>query len=123
MMYPECRVLAVCGDGGFMMNSQEMETAVRLKLNLVVLILEDAGLRHDPLEQVVDSFLDFGLTFNPYFVKYAESYGEASRVESTGSLDRGAKRVQGWWCAPRRGADRLYRKYARCWWTSFAKSE
>ena len=35
------RVLAVCGDGGFMMNSQEMETAVRLGLNFVVLILED----------------------------------------------------------------------------------
>ena len=36
-------VLAVCGDGGFMMNSQEMETAVRLKLNLVVLVLEDSA--------------------------------------------------------------------------------
>jgi thiamine pyrophosphate-dependent acetolactate synthase large subunit-like protein len=34
-------VLAVCGDGGFMMNSQEMETAVRLHLNLVVLVLQD----------------------------------------------------------------------------------
>ena len=43
-------MLAVCGDGGFMMNSQELETAVRLKLNLVVLILEDNALRHDPLE-------------------------------------------------------------------------
>src|SRR3712207_6149667 len=34
MLHPGRRVLAVCGDGGFMMNSQEMETAVRLKLNL-----------------------------------------------------------------------------------------
>ena len=42
--------MAVCGDGGFMMNSQEMETAVRLGLNLVVLILDDCRLRHDPLE-------------------------------------------------------------------------
>ena len=41
MLYPERRVLAVCGDGGFMMNSQELETAIRLKLNLVVLIIED----------------------------------------------------------------------------------
>ena len=39
--YPHRRVLAVCGDGGFMMNSQELETAVRLRLNLVVLILQD----------------------------------------------------------------------------------
>ena len=34
MLYPDRRVMAVCGDGGFMMNSQELETAVRLKLNL-----------------------------------------------------------------------------------------
>jgi acetolactate synthase-1/2/3 large subunit len=41
MLYPNRRVLAVCGDGGFMMNSQELETAARLGLNLVVLIIED----------------------------------------------------------------------------------
>ena len=41
LLYPGRRVMAVCGDGGFMMNSQELETAVRLKLNLVVLIIED----------------------------------------------------------------------------------
>ena len=41
MLHPNRRVLAVCGDGGFMMNSQELETAVRLGLNLVVLILQD----------------------------------------------------------------------------------
>src|ERR1700722_8837810 len=41
ILYPGRRVLAVCGDGGFMMNSQEMETAVRLGLNLVVLIVQD----------------------------------------------------------------------------------
>jgi acetolactate synthase-1/2/3 large subunit len=41
IVHPEGRVLAVCGDGGFMMNSQEIETATRLKLNLVVLILQD----------------------------------------------------------------------------------
>src|SRR3546814_1328858 len=41
MLYPERKVMAICGDGGFMMNSQEMETAVRLGLNLTVLILND----------------------------------------------------------------------------------
>ncbi len=50
MLYPERKVMAICGDGGFMMNSQEMETAVRLGLNLTVLILRDDCLRHDPLE-------------------------------------------------------------------------
>jgi acetolactate synthase-1/2/3 large subunit len=76
MLYPERRVLAVCGDGGFMMNSQELETAVRLKLNLVVLILEDSAYGMIRWKQAVDRFSDWGLTFgNPDFVKYAEAYG------------------------------------------------
>ena len=33
--------MAICGDGGFMINSQELETAVRLKMNLVVLVIRD----------------------------------------------------------------------------------
>ena len=41
MVYPDRKVMAICGDGGFMMNSQEMETAVRLKLDITVLILRD----------------------------------------------------------------------------------
>src|SRR6478752_2128888 len=88
MLYPERRVLAVCGDGGFMMNSQEMETAVRLKLNLVVLILEDSAYGMIRWKQAADGFPDFGLTFgNPDFVKYAESYGaKGSKVESTAEL-------------------------------------
>src|SRR5207237_5654382 len=88
MLYPERRVLAVCGDGGFMMNSQEMETAVRLKLNLVVLILEDSAYGMIRWKQAVDEFADFGLTFgNPDFVKYAESYGaKGSRVTTADGL-------------------------------------
>src|SRR6202012_5613316 len=39
MVYPDRKVMAICGDGGFMMNSQELETAVRLKLNITLLIL------------------------------------------------------------------------------------
>jgi acetolactate synthase I/II/III large subunit len=76
MLYPGRRVMAVCGDGGFMMNSQEMETAVRLGLNLVVLILEDSAYGMIRWKQAIDKFPDWGLTFgNPDFVKYAESYG------------------------------------------------
>ena len=41
LVYPEKRVLAICGDGGFLMNVQEMETAVRLKTNIVVMIWVD----------------------------------------------------------------------------------
>jgi acetolactate synthase I/II/III large subunit len=85
ILYPGRRVLAVCGDGGFMMNSQELETAVRLKLNLVVLILQDDAYGMIRWKQTVEKFADFGLTFgNPDFVKYAESYGaRGARVEST----------------------------------------
>jgi acetolactate synthase-1/2/3 large subunit len=88
MLYPERRVMAVCGDGGFMMNSQELETAVRLKLNLVVLILDDNGYGMIRWKQAVDQFPDWGLTFgNPDFVKYAEAYGaKGSRVEATEDL-------------------------------------
>jgi acetolactate synthase I/II/III large subunit len=88
MLYPGRRVLAVCGDGGFMMNSQELETAVRLKLNLVVLILDDNGYGMIRWKQAVDDFSDWGLTFgNPDFVKYAEAYGaRGSRVDATEDL-------------------------------------
>ena len=88
MLYPERRVLAVCGDGGFMMNSQEMETAVRLGLNLVVLIVQDDAYGMIRWKQGIDAFADWGLTFgNPDFVKYAESYGaKGSRVDTADGL-------------------------------------
>ena len=88
MLHPGRRVLAVCGDGGFMMNSQELETAVRLKLNLVVLILDDNGYGMIRWKQAVDHFPDWGLTFgNPDFVRYAEAYGaKGSRVATTEDL-------------------------------------
>ena len=88
LLYPGRRVLAVCGDGGFMMNSQELETAVRLGLNLVVLILQDDAYGMIRWKQAVDEFADFGLTFgNPDFVRYAEAYGaQGTRVESTEEL-------------------------------------
>ncbi|HYG88524.1 MAG TPA: acetolactate synthase large subunit [Azospirillum sp.] len=88
LLHPERRVLAVCGDGGFMMNSQEMETAMRLKLNLVVLILEDDAYGMIRWKQAVDGFADWGLTFsNPDFVKYAEAYGATGwRIDTAEGL-------------------------------------
>jgi len=88
MLYPDRRVMAVCGDGGFMMNSQELETAVRLGINLVVLILEDKAYGMIRWKQAVDNFPDFGLTFgNPDFVRYAEAYGaHGARVGATEKL-------------------------------------
>ena len=81
---PEHRVIAVCGDGGFMMNSQELETAVRLKQRLVVLVLRDDAFGMIRWKQEHEGFADFGMqTGNPDFVKYAESYGaHGHRVQS-----------------------------------------
>jgi acetolactate synthase I/II/III large subunit len=88
LLYPGRRVMAVCGDGGFMMNSQELETAVRLKLNLVILIIEDGAYGMIRWKQAVDHFPDFGMTFgNPDFVTYAASYGaKGTRVNTVGEL-------------------------------------
>jgi acetolactate synthase-1/2/3 large subunit len=88
ILYPSRRVLAVCGDGGFMMNAQELETAVRLKLNLVVLILQDNAYGMIRWKQAVDGYADFGLSFtNPDFVAFAAAHGvKGSRVEGPEDL-------------------------------------
>ena len=80
LLHPKRRVLAVCGDGGFMMNSQELETAVRLELDLVVLVLVDNAFGMIRWKQAVDGFADFGMTFgNPDFALYAQAYGAQGR--------------------------------------------
>ena len=88
MVYPDRKVMAICGDGGFMMNSQEMETAVRLKLNITVLILNDNSYGMIRWKQANMGFKDWGLTYgNPDFVKYAEAYGaHGHRVTSAEML-------------------------------------
>ena len=76
IVYPDKNVMAICGDGGFMMNSQETETAVRLGLDLIVLILNDSAYGMIKWKQSNLNFRNWGLDFsNPCFVKYAESYG------------------------------------------------
>ncbi|NQZ53888.1 MAG: acetolactate synthase large subunit [Piscirickettsiaceae bacterium] len=76
LINPDRKVISVCGDGGFMMNSQEMETAVRLGLDMVVIILNDNAYGMIKWKQEGMGFNNFGLDYNnPDFVKYAESYG------------------------------------------------
>lgn len=88
MLYPERKVMAICGDGGFMMNDQEMETAVRLGLNLTVLILRDDAYGMIRWKQANMGFKDWGLTYgNPDFVAFAESFGaQGHRVTSSEHL-------------------------------------
>lgn len=76
LINPDRKVVSVCGDGGFMMNSQELETAVRLGLDMVVIILNDSAYGMIKWKQEGMGFNNFGLDYNnPDFVKYAESYG------------------------------------------------
>ena len=76
LVHPDRPVIAICGDGGFMMNSQELETAVRLKQHIIVLILRDDAYGMIKWKQANMKFDDFGLDYgNPDFVKYVEAYG------------------------------------------------
>ncbi|MFT4512549.1 MAG: acetolactate synthase-1/2/3 large subunit [Planctomycetota bacterium] len=76
LVHPNRPVVAVCGDGGFMMNSQEMETAVRLKMNLCVIVLRDNAYGMIKWKQADLGLANYGLDYgNPDFVLYAESYG------------------------------------------------
>jgi acetolactate synthase-1/2/3 large subunit len=87
-VHPDRKILAVCGDGGFMMNSQELETAVRTKRNVTTLVLRDDAYGMIRWKQEDAHFADWGLQFgNPDFVAYAESYGaNGHRVEKADEL-------------------------------------
>jgi len=84
MLFDKRKVLAICGDGGFMMNSQELETAVRYNLNLVCIVLNDSSYGMIRWKQSHAGFADWGLEYkNPDFIKYAESYGaKGHRISS-----------------------------------------
>ncbi|AKB44151.1 acetolactate synthase large subunit [Methanosarcina vacuolata] len=76
LLHPERRVLAICGDGGFMMNCQELETAIRYGIPVVVLILNDNGFGFIKWKQKKMHFEDFGLDYgNPDFSLFARSFG------------------------------------------------
>ena len=81
---PKRKVVSVNGDGGFLMNSQELETAVRMELDLVVIVLTDNAYGMIKWKQEGVGFENFGLDFNnPDLVQYANSFGAiGQRAES-----------------------------------------
>jgi len=89
LINPEKKVISVSGDGGFMMNSQELETAVRLELDLVVIVLNDSAYGMIKWKQEGMGFEYFGLNYtNPDFITYAESYGATGhRPDSVNSFE------------------------------------
>jgi acetolactate synthase-1/2/3 large subunit len=90
LVHPNKPVITVCGDGGFMMNSQEVETAVRLKLHIVILLLRDDAYGMIKWKQSNMGFGNYGLDYqNPDFVKYIESYGgKGWRISAASELSQ-----------------------------------
>jgi len=88
LVYPERKVVSICGDAGFLFNSQELETAKRLGTNFVVVIFNDSKYGMIVWKQMNHFGAEFGTSFNnPDFVKYAESFGcVGMRVEKTEDL-------------------------------------
>ncbi|MGH1441499.1 MAG: acetolactate synthase large subunit [Cellvibrionaceae bacterium] len=91
LVYPDRRILAICGDGGFMMNGQEMETAYRLKSNITVMVWEDGGygLISWKQENEFDRSTDLAFT-NPDWLQLAKAFNwnghlvtEAEKLEET----------------------------------------
>jgi acetolactate synthase-1/2/3 large subunit len=88
LLHPERKILTICGDGGFLMNVQELETAVRCNTPIVVLIWRDDSygvIKWNQLNRFGRaSHVDFG---NPDFVALAKSFGcEGIRIEAATEL-------------------------------------
>ena len=92
---PERKVVAVTGDAGFLMNSQEIETAIRVGTPFVILIWNDSEYGLITWHQLRHFGRPSHITFkNPDFVKYAESFGaKGYRVESAEDLIPTLKRA------------------------------
>lgn len=93
LVHPDRQVLAVVGDGGLMMSVQELETAVRLGLDLTVLIVRDDAYGMIRWKQAEMGLPDHAMTFgNPDFVKLADAFGahghRATSAAETGELLR-----------------------------------
>ena len=88
LLHPETQVLTVTGDGGLLMCLGDLETAVRLGVHLVVLLLNDSGYGMIKWKQKDMGLPDFGLSFNnPDFVALAESFGATGhRIASADEL-------------------------------------
>lgn len=95
LVHPDRRVVALCGDGAFLMNIQELATGVRLGVNPVMLVWEDGGYGLISWKQDIEFGRHFGTDFvNPDFVAVAEGFGcHAERVTSTDELRPALKRA------------------------------
>ena len=97
LINPDTKVVVVAGDGGFLMNIGDLETAMRLKLDLVAIVLEDRGYGMITWKQEDMGLPPFGLSFNnPDFVALAESFGaKGVRIQSAEAFKPALQRALG----------------------------
>ncbi|EPD1596189.1 acetolactate synthase AlsS [Yersinia enterocolitica] len=88
LVNPQQKVVSVSGDGGFMQSSMELETAVRLKSNLLHIIWVDNGYNMVEIQEQKKYHRSSGVSFGPIdFKMYAESFGaKGFAVESADEL-------------------------------------
>ena len=95
LAFPDRRVVAVVGDGGFLMTGQEVETAVRLGIDLTVVIFNDGGLGMIRLKQQMDDHAVHGVDFgSPDVTAFAQAFGATGyRVDTAAALDEALQRA------------------------------
>lgn len=90
LLRPNTQIVSVSGDGGFLFTGQELETAVRLNLNIIQLIWNDGAYDMVKFQEEMKYGQSAGTDFGPVdFVKYAESFGATGlRVDQAGDLEK-----------------------------------
>ena len=89
LVHPDRNVVALSGDGGFLMNLQDLETAVRLKLNMAIVIFNDSSYNLIKWKSMKKFGTSYGVEFtNPDFVKVAEGFGAIGmRLKAAGDFE------------------------------------
>ncbi|HYA88143.1 MAG TPA: acetolactate synthase large subunit [Nitrospirota bacterium] len=76
LVYPDRKVVALSGDGGFLMNLQDLETAVRMKLSMAIVVFNDSSYNLIKWKSMKKFGASYGVDFtNPDFLKVAEGFG------------------------------------------------
>ncbi len=89
LVYSDRKVVALTGDGGFLMNLQDLETAVRMKLNLAIVVFNDNGYNLIKWKSMKKFGTSYGVDFtNPDFIKVAEGFGAVGlRLKTAGDFE------------------------------------
>jgi acetolactate synthase-1/2/3 large subunit len=89
LVHPDRKVVALSGDGGFLMNLQDLETAVRMKLNMAIVVFNDSSYNLIKWKSMKKFGASYGVDFtNPDFIKVAEGFGAVGlRLTTAGDFE------------------------------------